>query len=765
MSKKYPYDPAVVRQLAAQAGDDAILFHRRPTRYEAGDRLSYEVESIHPAVPGRVDLLIEKFLGGGFAGQVYRCRIERVEMDGGLLIPGMEPGGLCTIKIIIPPSGGKRWFRNQMYWMAFQGPFSAQVNHAACRAGLMWQTLIRRAARLRFGRTSAIKTAYASFHDPVMRAYGEITEWVEGRMWRLETDPQITRRNWRNADADAGGSVEYVAKRRFMAGMVDLLHDMGAPEFARQYEWWTMKSQPNVMHRTDIGAQHPSEALCAIDFRAGLALLPFLPMSPRDITLILEGLRRGALVQFDRPDLPRLERFLDENEEAFADLQPVLEDLRHHEHAYRRSLPDLTRHGLRLLVDAGLRRSVRNGLLEGYVADDWMDEECAERLRRHPPLFTLYYLLVLIPFLGPWLRRLWGNRAYRGHITRLWSSPVYFRRAVKASAARRLIDWHRCGRSEAGRSLWLARHPVLFYLERFTLGLLPIGLHRVLRQPWLVWNAVRGFFRFLIRFMREADFREAWFLNEIRLGEEAGMLTPEEKELIAGRVRDPFIVKYLKCLGVHFATLPVTQVVSVLLGGIWAVWTLAHGGSGGEALGKFAITVAFFQVVPISPGSIARGGYVVMLMIKERNVRDYLIAGPLSFVKYIGYLAFPLQMTTSYPHLARFMAARWATQMVHAIPVFGEHGALLEHFVFDLCFNWPQALGQWAKPRLRGLLTIWLILGVALGAGLVLGLGWPLGGAASINTLIAVVCLFVLPRVLFYPILTRDRTPSLPPGA
>ncbi len=241
------------------------------------------------------------------------------------------------------------------------------------------------------------------------------------------------------------------------------------------------------------------------------------------------------------------------------------------------------------------------------------------------------------------------------------------------------------------------------------------------------------------------------------------MLTPEEKELIAGRVRDPFIVKYLKCLGVHFATLPITQVVSVILGAIWAAWTLAHGGSGTEALGKFAITVAFFQFFPISPGSIVRGGYVVVLMIKERNVRDYLIAGPLSFVKYIGYLAFPLQMTTSYPHLARFMVARWATQMVHVIPVFGEHGALLEHGVFDLCFNWPQALGQWVKPRLRGLLTLWMLSGLALGAGLILGLRWPLGDPAAINTLIAVVCLFVFPRVLFYPILTRERAPATPP--
>ena len=35
---------------------------------------------------------------------------------------------------------------------------------------------------------------------------------------------------------------------------------------------------------------------------AALALLPFLPMSPVDVRLILRGLRHGKLVQFDRSD-------------------------------------------------------------------------------------------------------------------------------------------------------------------------------------------------------------------------------------------------------------------------------------------------------------------------------------------------------------------------------------------------------------------------------------------------------------------------------
>ncbi|UCE49804.1 MAG: hypothetical protein JSW47_06560, partial [Phycisphaerales bacterium] len=59
------------------------------------------------------------------------------------------------------------------------------------------------------------------------------------------------------------------------------------------------------------------------------------------------------------------------------------------------------------------------------------------------------------------------------------------------------------------------------------------------------------------------------------------------------------------------------------------------------------------------------------------------------YFKYVGYLAFPIQMTYHYPALARFMAAHWATEAVHVVPVFGERGALLEHWVYCLFYNRP----------------------------------------------------------------------------
>ena len=167
------------------------------------------------------------------------------------------------------------------------------------------------------------------------------------------------------------------------------------------------------------------------------------------------------------------------------------------------------------------------------------------------------------------------------------------------------------------------------------------------------------------------------------------------------------------------------------------------------AAGWFLITIGAFQVMPISPGSLCRGFYVVYLMIRERNWRDYLVAAPLSFVKYIGYLAFPLQMTTTYPHLARFLVSRRATALVHVIPVFGERGALLEHWIFDLFFNIPQIMGR----HIRGLLMLWMLLGMAL----ILPLLFTATTKGWVGLMIALVAVFICPRLVFYPILSRRK--------
>ncbi len=213
----------------------------------------------------------------------------------------------------------------------------------------------------------------------------------------------------------------------------------------------------------------------------------------------------------------------------------------------------------------------------------------------------------------------------------------------------------------------------------------------------------------MLDFLRCPEFRENWLLDQVRLGRDEGMLTPAEAEHIAEQVKDPYIQKYLKCLAVHICTVPVTQIVMVIVGLAVSYYTyyvqhidwktaLAAGAAAGTAI----------QLMPISPGSIARGLFVLYLMIRERDIRNYYIAAPVSFLHVIGYLAFPLQMVAHDPALARFMAGRWAKSAVRIIPVFGESGGLPEHAVFDTFFNFPLSLKRRFKERPVGTTAILL---------------------------------------------------------
>ncbi len=753
---KRNYSIPLCNELIGSIREASLKVPYRPSRYEDGDILNLNFTTLWPEQKGQARFEIEKFVGGGFAGQVYRCRCLELSEPDTFSEHGLQTGAIYGIKIMLPPSRFSYVFRNILYWLGFQSTFSSQTNAAACRAGLLWQKLSRRAAGSIFNDEDAVADAYASFYDPDLRSWGEIREWIEGRTWLLEPDTHPSkRRKWKTVDPTITGSPEYVAKHQFMSRFVHMLHDMGAPELARQYEWWTMKSQPNVLKRTGR-QQGPADGLCAVDFRAGLTLLPFLPMSPRDIGLIFEGLARGSLAQFDRPDFKTLRKFFDDHPEILHNDTRMLDALETYDHAYRRSMPDLSHQGLRLITDRTLRTDVATGLTQGYYAQDLIDETFAVQLPLSAGRFRLFYALGAVPLLGRVIRKLWGNTPYRAHVTAIIGDATYRQRAFHAGLLRRLINWHRAGRCGEQRTRFLSNHPALFWAQRLTLGFLPFaGLHHILAEPAYVATKMRASWRWMRQFFSEPAFREKWLTDQIEDGYKEGMLTKEEHDRILAHVRDPFIIKYLKCVGVHFATLPVTQIVSVITGAVVVGWMLSTGKSWKLASGAFLVILGAFQITPVSPGSICRGAYVVYLMIKERNFRDYVVAAPLSFVKYVGYLAFPIQMITTYPELAQFMASRWATQTVNIIPVFGEKGALFEHFIFDLFFNRTRILGRAVARHASGLLTLWMILGVGIFSAFYFWNGDEWSIRTLINACLAVLCLCILPRVLFYPMLRK----------
>ena len=110
-------------------------------RYESGTELEYTVTSVETAAQAGIRLVVEKFIGGGFAGQVYRVKVLDIDSQDGF-DAAIQIGGVYAVKILIPPSGFSRLFRNALYWLGFQGPFQLQVNPAAARAGALWQKFI-----------------------------------------------------------------------------------------------------------------------------------------------------------------------------------------------------------------------------------------------------------------------------------------------------------------------------------------------------------------------------------------------------------------------------------------------------------------------------------------------------------------------------------------------------------------------------------------------------------------------------------------------
>jgi len=619
---KVIYPVELVQELRQRVRDAALHVPFRLRRYEDGDQLELSLRTVWPEREGRAVFRVERFVGGGFAGQVYRCHLVSVSMDDGGTLAGPGVGGTYAVKILIPPTAFSRAFRNLVYWLGFQSPFSAQTNGDACRAGLLWQLLCRKAAAKEFADEESVADVYASFLDTELRAWGEIREWVEGRTWLLE--PDITpwlRRRWKTLSPEQTGSPEFVAKKQFMHRFVRMLRRMGARELARQYEWWTMKSQPNVLKRTGRDAG-PADGLCAVDFRAGLALLPFLPMSPRDIGLIVEGMLRGSWVQFDRADFGKLRQFIEA--EGLAEWGSLVDALERYDRGYRRAMPDVTHQGFRLLVDASLRCDVRRGLTEAHRLRDRVDDAFAEGLPVRPCRFFCFQALGVLPLVGKVLQRLWGHRGYRRHVRCRLTNRAYGARAIRAGVARRLIGWLRTGRAGEERVRTLVERPLRFWCERVAIGWMFACLHRVLAEPGHVWGRMKAGWGFVRAFMKDERFREQWLTDQIEDGRREGVLSEDEYAHIIKRVKDPFIIKYLKCVAFHFATLPITQIFSLTIAAILAgfVWA-AHGFA--AAAGWFFGILAFFQVIPISPGSLCRGLFTVALVIKERDVRSVAI--------------------------------------------------------------------------------------------------------------------------------------------
>jgi hypothetical protein len=696
------YSTEIVKELSDYQQGLGLHCPVRVGRYEVGDVLSYEATEVAGKDTAGVGVKIERFVGGGFAGQVYQVAVTGIEKAGSAVgsFAGLEVGKLYAMKILIPPSGFSVLFRNFVYALGFQGPFQLQVNPAAARSGALWQKFIRRAAKLRFGREDAVNDIHVTFVDSSLGSCGELSDWVSGRTWRLEVDEHLdTLKRWKKGkpiDPSRLGSPEFRAKHDFMQRFVELLHEMGAHEFARQYEWSTCKSQPNCLKRLDT-ADNPETGLVAVDFRAGLALLPYLPMSPGDFKLIGQGAMRGSLVQFDRGDLAKLEQFVAAHKSDYGDMLPLLSELKVCEEVYRNSLPDVTHNGVRLFYDGKLWKTMLSSAVTGWRVRNLIDGPTEQQLRGCPGRTMLFFVLGLLPFLGRVLRKAWGRPEWRQHYASILTSPAYFVRALRGHIAEVVTHWYRAGRVNDRQAQRLARSIPAYAGHWLLSWITPTGIHRFIADSAYRKDALWGLFVRPFQLYFNAELRIQWMRDMVEEGKKKHILTEADAATIESQLLEPYIQKYLISLVVHLLTLFVSETVYVAIGAWY--WFSHPDLPQAQRVAMTAGVVGLINLSPVSPGSLCRGLYVLWLMIRERDYRNYSIALYLGVCRIVGYLAFPIQMAYRYPAMARFMASHWATDAVHSVPVFGERGALLEHAVFGWCYNWPLTIRRRMQRR------------------------------------------------------------------
>ncbi len=407
-----------------------LLVQPSPRLYFPDEILTGQVYLLDGRLCGEFQFLIQQYAGSGYAGQVYHARLA------GKPLPGCPADFQVALKILRPASRWKEFFRDSLYFLTCQVTFAPRLRASALRAGLLTAELVSRTAEAVGASRLCFAHPLGYFWDSRLLSFVEIYTWEEGRPQRYAPDDGLVLRwlGWESARPDT----EMSRKREFMAWLVALCCRLGAAGVARQYEWDTWISQANVLTRLDPDG---NAEFVAVDWRVGLAVPFFLPLSPAHARLIWHGLQIGQRTLSDWLDASQL-RAAWQASPKFEAASPGLEKmLLAVDEEYREALPDLWQNGSRIFTERGYRRRVKAALI-----DDW---ECLERvngagrsdLQASSLAFWLYYGVGLIPFCGSLFQRLAGNSVYRAHIWMCLKHPAYRRAALNAQRSCDLKEW------------------------------------------------------------------------------------------------------------------------------------------------------------------------------------------------------------------------------------------------------------------------------------------------------------------------------------
>ncbi len=584
-----------------------------------------------------------------------------------------------ALKVLRPRSKFKHWFRDLLFRLSFQSSFAPRYQDEALRSGLLWQAILREAAGIEFGDPQAVVRPLGYYWDEGLRSLVEIQEWVDGGPARFS----IGGEPWPQAGPCAAGKPEMERKREFMDRLACLCREMGACGLSRQFEWYTLVSQPNVLTR-----RNPSgpAAFTAVDCRPGLAVPFFLPLSPIHAQRILHGLRRGQFVLYDEADLPRLKTYLRSHPglvtEEIERWLAVLED---DQRLYREGLPDLW-HSLGAVIQVPERRAaLRRAAAGRWLRRGDISAEMAGRLRRSPGLFTGLLLLRSIPFAGSFFLRLAGNAAYRRHLTRLLQRS--YRRALwGALLARDLLEWLAAEAITPGRATRLSASFPAYLRHKLLLSWLPARVQRLATDPAARRRLWQRLVLHPLRLLFHSAYRQDWLVEVLRQQAARGRLTPGEAETLTRQASAPQLVKFTQDMAFTAGLEVVARLFYLLL----LIYGLAKDNFWPLGLAAFG---------PIPPSGPLRFGYLLAVSLLElpqmltdashRLLRARALGLVVAPWRYLGNLFAPIEIFAYSPLLSLALGEYFCGEIAQRIPVLGGRGSLLEYTLFRLAYALP----------------------------------------------------------------------------
>jgi hypothetical protein len=661
----------------------------RPHMYLPGSQVSGTLYTPDGTQLGPGIFKVRTYAGSGFAGQVYCAD---VEADTGTMLGTAGP---VALKFLLPTSQVKLWFRDILFLLSYQMTFAARLRAPAVRAGQLLNLVIRSAVVREGGAAGMVANPRGYTWDAVLRSYVEIYDWETGRPQQYTPDDQLLQR-WLNPKAAQVHPVqsEMQRKHNFMDWLASLCVRLGAEGVARQYIWDTWISQANVLTCREEAC---ADEFVAVDWRPGLAVPFFLPLSPAHARLIVRGLRRGRLVLFDDLDTAALRRYLGrmpDQPETLKNQDALLADTAWDQS----SRPDLWQSADTVLREPDRRRAIQAALVADWQRLGRISTARARRLQHSRIRFGIHFVLSLLPFLGPWLQSMLDHPGYRRHLRDWVTQPAYRTPYLDELRRRDLAEWAYSGRLSQAQIKRLSESRGAYLAHKFGLSWMPATVHRLAADPLKRREILRRSFVLPVQLILNETARLVWLESVMQVQVNRGVLTEVEAAHALERVRTPRLHGFVRDLGLSVGLEVFSRVLYILL----AFY--------GMAAGTFwPLLIAMLG--PISPSGVIRFVYIGAQLLYEapiiwRERKRKLLAARLSGLviapwRFVGNFCVPVEMFAYEPQISLMVAEYLVYQLVQLIPVFGGSNKLLEYTAFQLTFNLPLSLRRLILSGLR----------------------------------------------------------------